>query len=297
MPKSVKNRKNVMKYSKKKRIILNRNNNKKTKNPMEFIGGGKEEQNAFIEKTFEKIKNMNIQELNANLKILCRELKENIVDVEKFDFTSNIRSFIVLSMLTPFLMEYVYDFDNAPYDKLDELSAFITNNVYLGTAIKENNLTSLTPYPEKSLELLNSCENNETYCVMMPKYLIMDYRGNQEYYCTSNDTNKIKRITKKEDLLSIDDGYYLYSILPNRTVCLFKGHHSSGSCGQPVICAGHITISQNKIIQIDNSSGHYSPPSDMLIKALELLKRQGLITSDGIQDKLNSGGKIKVFKF
>ena len=289
---------NRMKYSKKKRITLNRNNNKKTKNPMELIGGGKEEQNAFIEKTFEKIKNMNIQELNNNLKNLCVEMKNNIVDDENFNFTSNIRSFLVLSMLAPFLLMLdIYTFDNAPYDKLDTLNELITKRVYFGSIIKQNNLTSLTLYPEKSLELLNSCKDDEMYCLMAPKYLIIDYRHQVEYYCASNDINKIKRITTKEDLINVEDGYYLYCILPNKTLCIFNGHHSGGACGQPVICAGNITIKNNNIIQIDNSSGHYSPPSYMLKKALEVLQTQGIITSSGMEDKSKGGGDIKVIKF
>ena len=298
--KSIKNRlKDTMKYRKKRTITsYNRYNKKRTKNPMKLIGGGKEEQDAFIEKTFEKIKNMNIKELNDNLKNLCVEIKNNIVDVEKFDFTSNIRSFLVLSMLTPFLlMVDVYNFDNAPYDKLDTLKELITKRVYFGSIIKKNNLASLTPYPEKSFELLNSCKDDEMYCLMAPKYLIIDYRYHVEYYCASNDINKIKRITNKEDLNNVEDGYYLYCILPNKTLCIFNGHHSGGACGQPVICAGNITISQNKITQIDNSSGHYSPPSYMLKKALEVLQTQGIISSSGTEDKSKGGGDIKVIKF
>jgi len=293
MSKSIKN---ILKYRKKRtNTVCNRYNKKKTKKQ---FGGGKEEQDAFIEKTFEKIKNMNIKELNDNLKNLCIEMKNNIVDVEKFDFTSNIRSFLVLSMLTPFLLMLdIYTFDNAPYDKLDMLKELITKRVYFGSIIKKNNLTSLTPYPEKSFELLNSCKDDEMYCLMAPKYLIIDYRHQVEYYCDTNDINKIKRITTKEDLNNVEDGYYLYCILPNKTLCLFNGHHSGGACGQPVICAGNITINKNEITQIDNSSGHYSPPSYMLKKALEVLQTQGIISSSGTEDKSKGGGDIKVIKF
>jgi len=70
------------------------------------------------------------------------------------------------------------------------------------------------------------------------------------------------------------------------TLCLFQGKHSAGSCGQPVICAGMILIEQNKIKNFDNSSGHYSPPINMLAKALDVFQKQGLITNNETQEKV-----------
>ena len=173
-----------------------------------------------------------------------------------------------------------------------------SNNVFLGSVIKEHELTSLTPYPEKSFELLNSCNDGEYYCIMYPKYLIIDYKQ-VEYYCNSDEPDKIKRITKHEDLSEVKDGYYLYCILPDGTLCLFGGHHSAGACGQPVICAGNITISvDKKIIKINNSSGHYSPPFSMLNKAIDLLKTKGIIEeSYGKEDEAVLGGEIREFVF
>ena len=78
-------------------------------------------------------------------------------------------------------------------------------------------------------------------------------------------------------------------MLPDETLCLFKGNHSTGSCGQPVICAGIITIKNNKIISIDNDSGHYMPPESMLLEMLRILISKG-ITSPNY--KITKSGEI-----
>lgn len=256
---------------------------------MKIIGGGKEEQDLYIENTFEKIQNMKIEDLNANLKDLCVDFNNNIINAENFDFTFNIRSYLVIKMLEPFLVEYVYSEENAPRDKLNTLDRLTSNGVFLGSEIKENNLTSLSLYPEKSKELLNSCKDDEYYCVMNPKYIILDYRYRDyiKYYCDSDNSKEITRISTNKDLQNVKDGPYLYSILPNMTLTLFLGQHSAGSCGQPVICAGMILIEQNKIKKIDNSSGHYSPPYYMLTKVLDVFQKQGLIISNEAEDKSN----------
>lgn len=293
MTKSVK-KKNVMKHSKNKRITFNQYN--KRNNSKKSIGGGKEEQDLYIENTFEIIKIINIEELNNNLKDLCVEFNNKIINAENFDFTINIRSYLVIKMLQPFLIEYVYSEENAPHDKLNKLTSLTSNGVFLGSEIKENNLLSLSRYPEKSSELLNSCKDDEYYCVMDPKYVIMDYRYRKyiKYVCDSDDTNEIKRITTNKDLQNVKDGPYHYSILPNRTLCLFKGNHSTGSCGQPVICAGMILIEENKIKKFDNSSGHYSPPYYMLSKVLDVFQTQGLIISNETEDKSNISGNAVI---
>jgi hypothetical protein len=236
---------------------------------------------------------------------LCSEFKEKIVEVEKYEFTVNIRSFLVTSMLLPFLVQYkIYTSENVPHHKIDILRYLHDNNVFSGTEIKQHELTSLTPYPEKSLELLNSCNDNKDYCIMSSKYLIIDYNkiiGQKlEYYCNSDDPDKIKRITNSQDLLGVEDGDYLYCILPDETLCLFgvDGHHSAGACGQPVICAGDITISDKKIKKIDNTSGHYSPPFSMLKTAIDVLKTKGLIESVGKEDQSRRiCGEMRVFVF
>ena len=253
-------------------------------------------QDAFIQSTFERIKNKkNIDELLQDMPQLCLEFKTNIIESEKYEFTVNITSHLLTSMLLPFFIRYeTYTIDNYPYSKIDILQKLHGDNMFLGSIIKTCDLTSLTPYPKKSLELLTSCVDDLYYCVMSPQYLIIDHEQ-VEYYC--NDDSKIKRITKKENLSTVENRLYQYCILPDGTLCLFNGHHSAGACGQPVICAGDIKITDYKITQIDNSSGHYSPPSSMLTHAINLLKTMGLIESDGTKNERLSGGEINVFVF
>lgn len=263
-----------------------------------LIRGGQMAQDSFINSTFEYIQGKNIVELLSDMPNLCLVFKQNIVEVDNVgEFTVNIKSYLVTNMLLPFFMQHrMYNYHDAPYSKFDYLRELHGNNVFLGSVIKQHELTSLTPYPDKSLELLNSCIDDEYYCIMCPRYLIIDYQQ-VEYYCNDDNPNNIKRITNSQDLSEVADGYYLYCILPNETLCLFKGHHSAGACGQPVICAGNIRISDNKIQSIDNASGHYSPPFSMLNTAIGLLKKKGIINSDGGEAQGFGGGEIKRFIF
>ena len=86
----------------------------------------------------------------------------------------------------------------------------------------------------------------------------------------------------------------LYCILPSKKLCLFSGHHSAGACGQPVISAGYATIKDNEIIDIDNSSGHYTPPLHMLQKGIDVLFEKGLIKTNKEIDTINSTSIMKV---
>ena len=254
-------------------------------------------QNACIDRLFRIIQAMNIEELHEYRKNLCNEFNSNIILAEKYEFTNNIRSNIVISMFVPFLIDdEIYTLQNAPHDKINELKRLCYENVYLGSIIKQHNLVKLTTYPEKSLELLNSCKDEEKYCIMGAMFFSRDYKK-VEYYCDNYDLVKIQRINNNADLLNIKDGHYLYCILPTEILCLFNGNHSAGSCGQPVICAGYIKITNNKIIKIDNSSGHYSPPFYMLIKAIKILKKKKIIIGKGRENKSKSDGQIKEFIF
>jgi hypothetical protein len=124
---------------------------------------------------------------------------------------------------------------------------------------------------------------------MDPSFFITDY-GRFKYMC--DDPSLIKMTSDT----MVAPGIYLYCIIPDGTLCLFDDHHSAGACGQPVICAGNITIKNNKIKRIDNSSGHYYPPHNMLEKAISILKEQNLIVSAGELDK-KSGADIKYYNF
>jgi len=240
-------------------------------------GSSKTIQDEFINRTFERIQNLTVDQLKEILNELCIELNNHIILAENFEFTINIRSFLVINIILPFLYQSgIYTFKNMPYEKINNLKDLTRNNIYLGKDIKENSLTSLTPYPDKSLELINLCEDDQEYCLMNPSYLIIDY-GIVEYLCNSQNNAKLKKIVTYSDLLDVNDGHYLYSILPNGTLNLFKGHHSAGACGQPVISAGYVIIKNNKIIKIDNSSGHYHPSEYMLLKGINILNRNGIL--------------------
>lgn len=254
----------------------------------------KEEQDDFYENIFSEIQGNTFSEFMSNHKEYCIRFKTKIIEEETYNFTVNIISYLVTNLLLPFFMQYqLYDMFTAPYDKIDTLnSMFVNEGVYSGRLLKQYNLTSWIS-EGKSLELLKSCDNNAEYCMMNPKYIIIDSVQRVEYYCNINDSSKIMRINEHIDLQLVGNATYLYCIIPSGLLCLFHGHHSGGACGQPVICAGHITIKDHKIIKITNASGHYSPPPHMLYKALVLLKEKGIINE--MKESSQENDYIKTF--
>ncbi|MFZ4622621.1 MAG: hypothetical protein ACOYNF_00130 [Rhodoferax sp.] len=52
-------------------------------------------------------------------------------------------------------------------------------------------------------------------------------------------------------------------------------NHSSVSAGREIICGGVMKVLQGKIVEIDNSSGHYKPDPTRLLVALESLQSEG----------------------
>ena len=61
-------------------------------------------------------------------------------------------------------------------------------------------------------------------------------------------------------------------------------HHSyflkKEGFGKPLACGGHMSIKQGKIIEIDNSSGHYKPNTDQLILAAHAFYKKGILSED-----------------
>ncbi len=51
--------------------------------------------------------------------------------------------------------------------------------------------------------------------------------------------------------------------------------HSTISAGQPVIMAGHLTVSDGTLTMINNKSGHYAPSRAVLDHFVEYLRAQG----------------------
>ena len=74
-------------------------------------------------------------------------------------------------------------------------------------------------------------------------YFFSDY-DSVTYLCDDEaDKDSFKIIKSRDDLNTITDNDYLYCILPTNELCLFRNtNHSAGSCGQPIISAGHVII-------------------------------------------------------
>ena len=256
--------------------------------------------------TFEKIRGKTFAEVKQMLRELSFDYNETIVKSKKNYFTVNMCSYIVTYIILQSIEFYqLHTFDDRPNAKIKQLYD-LHNNVYLGRELKQYGLTSLTPFPDKSLELLNSCKDDEYYCSMNPGYFIDDNisYSKVDYLCESRNPEDIQRVNNSFDLSRIPDGTYLYCLLPTEIFCLFKTKnyersiisHSSGACGQPVICAGNIILYNGKIQQIDNSSGHYKPPIHMLYKAIEILQKKYMIMGHGTEEN-PSNENIKTFNF
>jgi hypothetical protein len=140
------------------------------------------------------------------------------------------------------------------------------SNVFLGKDIKEYNFFR---FIYNSSDARNSSlKPEEKYCVMYPHYLFSD---EVIQYNMKDGFISVKKIDELPSHSEIDDiGEYIYVILPDGELILSSQHmsrninHSYLANGQPVICAGELTIKDKKIIRMNNKSGHYSPSFEML---------------------------------
>lgn len=235
---------------------------------------------------------------------LCDDIYNKIYK-EKHLFTNNYLAKLVINMFLPFFYRFYREDFNidfaSKFQEYEKFKKYVKFEPEYGTILKQYGLTNLTKKPIPSLILLNTCKDNIKYCPMYSARFISDNINDISYLCNEkNSSVKIHRIKSIGDLQVINKGddtnqgtndekVYLYSMLPDETLCLFKGNHSTGSCGQPVICAGIITIKNNKIISIDNDSGHYMPPESMLLEMLRILISKG-ITSPNY--KITKSGEI-----
>ena len=166
--------------------------------------------------------------------------------------------------------------DTEKESKANFETELVQNNTVLGKEIKEYPFTFLNKSHKdeiKANKILQQCEDDKKYCVMNPSYYLTD-QLTEKYLCC--DTNKIKKISDLNDLDGLN-GNYLYNILPNGALFIINEvstlfNHSFITCGQPVICAGFIEFKNNKIISINNSSGHYTPSLEMLKKGIKFLR-------------------------
>jgi Leucine-rich repeat (LRR) protein len=117
------------------------------------------------------------------------------------------------------------------------------------------------------------------------------------HYYTPAEKKSIKaRLTQEPYVLKrnidetqkIPDGHYLYALSLNGGLLVGReaapsgsgAQHSTFRAGQYVICAGHLTIENGKIVEISNNSGHYTPPEINLYCTAAYLYKNGLINKD-----------------
>lgn len=53
-------------------------------------------------------------------------------------------------------------------------------------------------------------------------------------------------------------------------------HHSSLNAGRPVACAGEMMLIEGEVMEIDNTSGHYTPPAEALDQVVTQLHKLGV---------------------
>ncbi len=63
-------------------------------------------------------------------------------------------------------------------------------------------------------------------------------------------------------------------------------HHSSFYAGEPVAAAGHISIRDGELVELNNNSGHYRPRTKHLCQVVNQLKSQGVKTK-GVVDNID----------
>jgi hypothetical protein len=186
------------------------------------------------------------------------------------------------------------------WEKNEKFKSKIVVYTEFGATLKKYPFVFLTKFPEGALKILNSCNDDEEYCVMSMNYYFADYKRVNylcEKTCEKTDSNEIKRINEKGDLTSVHNNeHYLYCILPSHELCLFFGNHSAGACGQPVISAGYISVLNGEITKINNSSGHYSPRLYMLKKGMDILNTSGILDIDKFTDSEYNSENIITFK-
>jgi hypothetical protein len=288
------------KLVKNKKIRISYNEFIKKQKNKKLIGGDKELQDQYIQDLYIELKTYDISTLIKNINRICDDLYD-IILIEEFEFENNYLSKLIINLFIPVLYN-IFNKNSQILNKIKDLELHTKLEPEYGRLIKEYELTNLTPNPVKSLKTLNSCSDTEKYCVMNPSYLVIDL-NEVKYLCNNDNTNNIEspknKILKIRNRSNFTNGYFLYTLNPDETLYLFSRttHHSTGSCGQPVICAGEIIIDNNKIIKINNLSGHYKPPHEMLLKAIEILKRKGLIIDEGHEDIRRCNNYIKNYIF
>lgn len=258
----------------------------------------KNEIDALINTTMVSLMNApNKMYVIAYLQSIFGELKRKLYEVARrilsekerdsnykgeLEFTLNYPAFVCVNLANS--TEFKID-PNPPYQRGQDYRLTESHLIYKqiekidglaypGSILKSYNLSNLTKTQEAANDLLLTCKDDVNYVPMMPNYLFSD----NYYYCTN--TPSFIYIQKPDDLKGINMERNIYTLGPDEIIRIFRNtldKHSMGTCGQPVICAGHITIKNNKITYIDDHSGHYRPQLPSLLQLNDFLFKKGFV--------------------
>lgn len=100
---------------------------------------------------------------------------------------------------------------------------------------------------------------------------------------TVNDKGLLMRRGRTLDTTEVSDGTYIFVMSPDGNIYSADKHqvmhHSSFLAGREVASAGKWRVEKGKLTYINNSSGHYMPPSDFAEQVLRELRRRNVDVS------------------
>lgn len=100
-------------------------------------------------------------------------------------------------------------------------------------------------------------------------------KGNHDFSCEA-------AICEQIYVMSPDKKIYMGTSIQN------KFHHSSFLAGNDIISAGTIRLKYNRIIYLDNQSGHYQPDLAHTLEVLRELHQRGQVIPDQVRITLGS---------
>lgn len=100
---------------------------------------------------------------------------------------------------------------------------------------------------------------------------------------TVNDKGLLMRQGRALDTTEVSDRTYIFVMSPDGNIYSADKrhvmHHSSFLAGREVASAGKWRVEEGKLTYINNSSGHYMPPSDFAEQVLRELRRRNVDVS------------------